>query len=73
MGTEKNPGYEDLGFARLDTLRSARTGFPEVVFCEFKADSHIGEIFCRLYEKNGEVLGTRATPHQAEIVKRALE
>ena len=66
-------GYEDLGFARLDTMRAERTGFPEVVFCEGKADAHIGEIFCRLYEKNGEVLGTRATGHQADIVKKALE
>ena len=66
-------GYEDLGFAKLDTMRAERTGFPEVVFCEGKADAHIGEIFCRLYEKNGEVLGTRATAHQAEIVRRALE
>ena len=73
MGTEGDKGYLDMGFARLDTMRAARTGFPEVVFCEGKADAHIGEIFCRLYEKNGEVLGTRATPGQAEIVKRALE
>ncbi len=66
-------GFEDLGFAKLDTMRAERTGFPEVVFCEGKADAHIGEIFCRLYEKNGEVLGTRASGHQAQIVRQALE
>ena len=68
---EKEQTYEDLGFARLDTSRGERTGFAEVVFCEGKADAHLTEIFRTLYEKNGEVMGTRATPHQAEIVRSA--
>ena len=33
--------------------------------------SHLTEIFRTLYEKNGEVMGTRATPHQAEILRAA--
>ena len=68
---EKEQTYEDLGFARLDTSRGERTGFAEVVFCEGKSDAHLTEIFRTLYEKNGEVMGTRATPHQAEIVRSA--
>ena len=65
-------GFEDLGFARLDTGRKERTGFPETVFCQGKEDSFLREIFKRLYEKNGEVLGTRASAAQFEVVKAAL-
>lgn len=65
-------GFEDLGFARLDTGRKERTGFPETVFCQGKEDSFLREIFKRLYEKNGEVLGTRASAAQFEMVKAVL-
>lgn len=65
-------GFEDLGFARLDTGRKERTGFSETVFCQGKEDSFLREIFKRLYEKNGEVLGTRASAAQFEVVKAVL-
>lgn len=65
-------GFEDLGFARLDTGRKERTGFPETVFCQGKEDPFLQEIFKRLYEKNGEVLGTRASAAQFEVVKAVL-
>lgn len=32
MGGNDDPGFDDLGFARLDTGRAARTGDPEVVY-----------------------------------------
>ena len=59
----------DLGFAKLDTGRKERTGFGEVVFCQGKSDEFLKDIFARLFEANGEVLGTRATQEQFEIVK----
>lgn len=62
-------GFVDLGFAKLDTDRARRTGFSEVVFCQGKADVHLEKIFTTLYEKNGEVLGTRASVEQFEIVR----
>ena len=65
----KNKGFSDYGFAKLDTDREERTGFPEVVFCSGKDDEFLKVIFKKLYEINGEVLGTRATEHQADIVK----
>ncbi len=70
--TESGGGYENLGFARLDTDRKERTGCPEVVFCEGKPDAYLPEIFVKLYEKNGEVLGTRASEAQAALVRQAL-
>ena len=41
--------YEDLGFAKLDTHRSIRTGFAEVVYCQNKADDFLIKIFSNLY------------------------
>ncbi len=65
-------GYDELGFAKLDTDRRKRTGFPEVVFCQGKDDAYLKAIFTRLFEANGEVMGTRATPQQFELVKSVL-
>lgn len=65
-------GYEDLNFAKLDTERSKRTGFPETVFCQGKKDEFLIDIFKKLYEANGEVMGTRATEHQAALIKDIL-
>ncbi len=65
-------GYEDLNFAKLDTERSKRTGFPETVFCQGKKDEFLIDIFKKLYEANGEVMGTRATEHQASLIKDIL-
>jgi NCAIR mutase (PurE)-related protein len=63
---------DDLGFAKLDMNRETRSGFPEVVFCSGKKDEFLASIFRRLYEKNGEVLGTRADVHQYEVVRAVL-
>jgi len=62
----------DLGFAKLDTGRKERTGFSEVIFCQGKDDAFLKDIFSRLFEANGEVLGTRATQKQFEIVEKIL-
>lgn len=64
--------YEDMGFAKIDTDRKERTGFPEVVFCEGKQDDFLVEIYKKLVEKEGQAFGTRATQHQYEIVKEAI-
>ena len=63
---------EDLGHAKLDLHRAVRSGFPEVVYCAGKADAFLADIFKHLYEKNGEVMGTRASAHQYDIVKEVL-
>lgn len=64
--------FEELKYAKLDTHREVRSGFPEVIFCSGKADPYFVEIFKKLYEKNGEVFGTRASMHQYELVKDLL-
>lgn len=68
----KNLPYEDLGYAKLDLHRKLRSGFPETVYCQGKPDEYLAKIFSTLYRENGEVLGTRATGEQYELVKREL-
>lgn len=61
--------YYEMGCAKLDTGRKARSGFEEVVFCAGKPDAYLAAIYEKLYETNGEVFGTRATPEQYELVR----
>ena len=68
----KKEPYEELGYAKLDSSREIRSGFPEVVFCSGKSDEHLKKIIMRLYEENGEVLGTRASRQQYEMLKRLI-
>lgn len=60
---------EELGYAKLDTHRKLRSGFAEVVFCSGKADEHLLRIYERIYEAEGEVLGTRASEEQAMLIQ----
>lgn len=64
--------YEEMGFAKLDSQRQLRQGCSEVVYCSGKKDEYLTEIFETLYSMNGEVMGTRATIHQYELVKKRL-
>ena len=64
--------FEDLGYAKLDTHRKLRSGCAEVVFCSGKADEHLLSIYERLYAEEGEVVGTRASKEQAELVQSKL-
>lgn len=61
--------FEDMGYAKLDMHRKIRSGFAEVIFCSGKSDEHLLHIFGRLYEEDGEVLGTRASKAQYELIK----
>ena len=64
--------HEDLGYAKLDLHRRTRSGYPEVVFCQGKENAYLTGIFKTLYEKNGLVMGTRASIEQAELVREVL-
>lgn len=68
----KDLPYEDLGYAKLDHHRTLRSGFGETVFCQGKPDEFLVEIFRKFYERDGEVLGTRASKEQYELVRRAV-
>ncbi|MCD7868015.1 MAG: nickel pincer cofactor biosynthesis protein LarB [Clostridiales bacterium] len=61
-------GYDEMGYAKIDTDREKRTGFAEVIYCAGKAPEHLVNIFARIYHENGEVFGTRATKEQYEMI-----
>lgn len=65
----KRQPFEELEYAKLDMHRKIRSGFAEVIFCSGKADEHLLNIFGRLYERDGEVFGTRASKEQYEMLK----
>lgn len=64
--------YTEMDYAKLDTDRKKRTGFSEVVYCSGKKDPFLLNIYKRLYETEGEVLGTRATEHQYQFLKESI-
>lgn len=65
-------GYANMGFARLDTQRKERSGFPEVIFCSGKPDDYLVAIYRKITELEGRAFGTRATPRQAALVQEAI-
>lgn len=68
----KQPFEELGGYAKLDSHREIRSGFPEVIYCSRKPDAYLVSIYQKMYEDNGEVFGTRASQHQYELVKAVL-
>ncbi len=64
----KDLPYEDLGYAKLDHHRKLRSGFGETIFCQGKPDPYLQEIFLKFYERDGEVLATRASKEQYALI-----
>ncbi len=64
--------YEDLGFARLDSHRTLRKGFPEVIFCPGKTTGQIVQIVERIRAREGRVMAARAEPAVADAVQQAF-
>lgn len=64
--------YEELGYAKLDTHREARSGFPEVIYCAGKPDEYLVSIYQRMVEAEGRAFGTRATAEQYALVRAAI-
>lgn len=65
----KKQPFEELGYAKLDSHREIRSGFPEVIFCSGKPDEYLVSIYKKMYEANGEAFGTRAGVRQFELVR----
>ena len=64
--------YLEMDYAKLDTGRRARSGFPEVVFCSGKPDEYLRSIYKKMYELDGEVFGTRASREQYELIRQEI-
>ncbi len=68
------PGYVDLGYARVDTDRAARTGDPEVVFGAGKSAGQVVDLLGTLAGAHPEraVLATRLAEPALEAVRGAF-
>ena len=61
--------FEDLGFARVDTHRELRQGFPEVILGLGKTAVQIAAIASRIISRGRPLLVTRAQPDAFEAVR----
>ncbi len=52
--------YKDIGFARVDSHRALRCGFPEVIFCQGKTPQQVVEIARQIVKEKSDLLATRA-------------
>ena len=61
---------KNLGFARIDTDRVRRRGFPEVIFSQGKTPAQVVKIVAALTEAGQNALATRVSPEQALAVRQ---
>jgi NCAIR mutase (PurE)-related protein len=64
--------FEDLGFARVDTHRELRRGFPEVILGLGKTPAQIAAIAERIVARGQALLVTRARPEAYEAVRTVV-
>jgi pyridinium-3,5-biscarboxylic acid mononucleotide synthase len=64
--------FEDLGFARVDHHRSARKGFPEVIFGEGKTPAQVAAIAGRIVGHGNTLLVTRATAEAFDATRTVV-
>ena len=72
LGALRAEPVADLGFARVDTHRALRQGFPEVILGASKTPAQVAAIAARIWKAEGRVLVTRATPEHARAVRRRI-
>jgi pyridinium-3,5-biscarboxylic acid mononucleotide synthase len=65
-------GFTDLGFARVDTDRRRRCGFPEVILGMGKTPEQVAAIARAILKKEPVLLVSRSTPEQFEAVSAAF-
>jgi len=65
--------FRDLGFARIDSHRELRSGFPEVVYAQGKTADQLVEIARSMAASGQNVLMTRVSEEQADVLARSLE
>ena len=63
----------DLGFAMVDSHRSLRKGFPEVIFGAGKTPEQVVQIASKILERDTCLLVTRITPDHARAMKKKFK
>ena len=69
----RNLPYEELGFAKIDTHRAMRRGFPEVIYCEGKTLEQIREIVKKMIPVHSIILGMRAGEEVFETLRNVTD
>ena len=64
--------YKELGFAKIDTHRPIRKGFPETLFCKGKTTDQIIKIIKTLLDEDHNILATKATKKIYNSVKKVF-
>ncbi len=73
LGRLRHLPFEDLEFATIDTHRSLRRGFPEVIFGEGKTTAQIKAIARSMIKEGENVLITRCDAAKAGALKRTFK
>lgn len=68
LGKIKELPYKDIGFAKVDSHRNIRCGFPEVIFCLGKTPEQVVRIAEHIVAGGNDMLATRATREVYEAV-----
>ena len=63
----------ELGFAKVDTHRGLRQGFPEVIYGQGKTPEQVVKIAAKIAEREPCLLVTRATPDHARAMCRRFK
>ena len=61
--------YEDMDFAKIDTHRALRTGFPEVIYCQNKTSDQIKKIIAKISETSKFIMATKADHNIFSAIK----
>ena len=62
--------YKDLGYAKIDTHRDLRRGFPEVILCRGKTIEHIEKIVESLSPETDFIMATKADKAAYEAIRK---
>ncbi len=62
--------FEDLGFAKIDTHRVLRKGFPEVILCPGKSTKQIEKIVDSMVKRGSDCVATRANEEVYRAIKK---
>ena len=69
----KSLPYQDLSFAKIDTHRDLRKGFPEVILCQGKTLEQITKIVEKLSSGNDLIMATKADKKVYQAIKDIRE
>lgn len=68
----RGAGFCEMGFAKLDTDRERRRGFPEAVYCPGKKKEHLKAICRRFIASGQDLLLTRLDKQAFSYLKKSI-